>query len=311
MMENQTDILLLEGLKVTPQSSVPTFVLLLIIYIFIMVSHLGLVLLIVMERSLHQPMYLLFCNMSLNDAFGASTIIPPILIDLFAVATERYISYAHCVVQAFCAHFHASTSHTVLMAMTFDRYMAICNPLRYTTVMTHRMVVLLSMVAWGVSLLLVAILVALSVRLSRCRRLVSNPFCDNASLFKLSCDSVLINNIYGLTYTILLLGSSLGSFLLTYIRIAAVCLSGRNKVLNGRALQTCASHLVVYAIMFMSGIIIITLHRFPQLSDQRKLASMLFHVVPPALNAITYGLQIKVVRQKILLRFQTKTTPLF
>ncbi|KAG7515182.1 olfactory receptor 52N5-like [Solea senegalensis] len=307
-MENQTDILLLEGLKVPHQSTVPAFILLLLIYVFIMVSNLGLVLLIATERSLHQPMYLLFCNMSVNDAFGASTLIPRLLSDALLPSTERFIPYIDCAAQAFCGHLHASMCHTVLMIMAFDRYVAICNPLRYAAIMTNRMVAVLSAWAWTVSLLLVSILVGLSVRLTRCRWVIFNPFCDNASLFKLSCESVLINNIYGLGYTIVLLGSSLGSIALTYLRIAVVCLSGRNATLNGRALQTCATHLAVYVIMLVSGSVVIILHRFPLLSDQRKLASIMFHVVPPALNAIIYGLQIKVVRQKIFIMFSSKTT---
>ncbi|XP_040906872.1 putative gustatory receptor clone PTE03 [Toxotes jaculatrix] len=306
-MENQTDVLLLEGLKVTPQSSIPAFVLLLLIYVFIMMSNIGLVVLITVERSLHQPMYLLFCNMSINDVFGATTIIPRLLSDVFIPETDRYISYIDCVVQAFCAHFHASATHTVLMVMAFDRYVAICNPLRYAAIMTNRMVVKLSVWAWVISLFMVLILVGLSVRLSRCRWIIFNPFCDNASLFKLSCESVLINNIYGLGYTVVLLGSSLGSVTLTYLRIAMVCLSSKNKVLNSRALQTCATHLAVYIIMFVSGSIIIILHRFPELSDQRKLASIMFHVVPPAMNAVIYGLQIKAVRQKIFIMFTRNT----
>ncbi|XP_047463725.1 olfactory receptor 52D1-like [Mugil cephalus] len=305
-MENETldtAVLILEGLMVGPQSSVPAFVILLVLYVFIMVSNMGLVVLIFTDRSLHQPMYLLFCNMSINDAFGASTIIPRLLSDVFLPSSERYIYYYDCVVQAFCGHFHASNTHTVLMIMAFDRYMAICNPLRYATIMTTRMVAGLSVAAWAVSLFLVTILLGLSIRLSRCRRVIFNPFCDNASLFKLSCESVLINNIYGLGYTVVLLGSSLGSIVLTYLRIAMVCLSSRNKSVNSRALQTCATHLAMYIIMIVSGSIIIILHRFPQLSAHRKLASIMFHVVPPTMNAIIYGLQIKTVREKILILF--------
>ncbi|XP_022625605.1 olfactory receptor 52N5-like [Seriola dumerili] len=301
-MENQSfisDILILEGLKVTPQSSSTAFILLLFVYIFIMVSNLGLVILIFSSRSLHQPMYLLFCNMSINDVFGATIIIPHVLRDLLLSDSERYIHYISCVTQAFCVHLHASTSHTVLMIMAFDRYVAICSPLRYSTIMTNRMVVKLSVAAWGTALVLVAILLGLSIRLSRCRSVISNPFCDNASLFKLSCESLLINQVYGLGYTVVLLGSSIGSVTLTYLKIAAVCLSSKNKALNSKALQTCATHLTVYVILLVSAFIIVILHRFPQLSDHRKVASVLGHVALPALNAVIYGLQIKQVRQRI------------
>ncbi|XP_051250854.1 olfactory receptor 52P1-like [Dicentrarchus labrax] len=310
-MENQTlrtDILLVEGLKVSLESSIPAFIILLLIYIFIMVSNICLVVLITTERSLHQPMYLLFCNMSVNDALGATVIIPRLLSNIFVPSSDRYIPYIDCVIQAFCGHVYASATHTILMIMAFDRYVAICNPLRYATIMTNRMVVKLSVSAWMVALLMVLILIGLSVRLSRCRWIIFNPYCDNASLFKLSCESVLINNIYGLGYTVVLLGSSIGSVTLTYLKIAAVCVLNKNKVLNSKALQTCATHLAVYIIMFVSGLINIILHRFPNLSDYRKLASILFHVVPPAMNAIIYGLQIKVVRQKCFIMFTRKTT---
>ncbi|XP_071362045.1 olfactory receptor 52N5-like [Trachinotus anak] len=308
-MENQTfiaDILILEGLKVTPQSSIPALILLLIIYIFIVVSNISLVILIFSSRTLHQPMYLLFCNMSINDVFGATIIIPHVLRDLFLLNSERYIHYISCVIQAFCVHLYGSTSHTVLMIMAFDRYMAICNPLRYTTIMTNRMVVNLSVAAWTVAFVMVAILLGLTIRLSRCRSVISNPFCDNASLFKLSCDSVLINQIYGLGYTVVLLGSSVCSVTLTYLKIAAVCLRSKNKVLNSKAMHTCATHLTVYILLLMSAFIIVILHRFPQLSDHRKVAIILGEVVLPALNAVIYGLQIKEIRQRIMAVFQSK-----
>ncbi|XP_047199546.1 olfactory receptor 52N5-like [Hippoglossus stenolepis] len=310
-MENQSfrsNMLLLEGLKVSPASSVPAFVLLLLIYVFIMVSNVGLVLLISTERSLHQPMYLLFCNMSINDAFGATIIIPHVLRDIFISNSERYIRYVDCVVQAFCVHLYGSTSHTVLMIMAFDRYVAICNPLRYAAIMTNKMVVKLSVAAWGTALVLVAILLGLTVRLTRCRRVISNLFCDNASLFKLSCDSVFINQVYGLGYTVALLGSSICSVTLTYLKIAAVCVRSKNKVLNSKALQTCTSHLTVYVLLLLSAFIIVILHRFPRLSDHRKVAAIVGEVALPALNAVIYGLQMKEVRQRVTNVFHCKQT---
>ncbi|XP_033969827.1 olfactory receptor 52D1-like [Trematomus bernacchii] len=305
-MENSTfgkDILILEGFNIPSQSYIPSFILLLIVYIFIMVSNIGLVVLIFRSSGLHQPMYLLLCNMSINDVFGATVIIPHVLQGLLTPDSQRVIRYMDCVVQAFCVHLHASASHTVLMIMAFDRYVAICNPLRYATIMTHRMVLVLSVWAWVIPLSMVGILIGLSVRLSRCRWIMVHFTCNNASLFKLSCESVLINNIYGLGYTVVLLGSSIGSVTVTYLRIAMVCLRSKNKTLNRKALQTCATHLAVYAILLVSGFIIIILHRFPQLVAHRKVAAVMLHVVLPALNTLIYGLQIKEVRQRVMALF--------
>ncbi|KAM9728229.1 olfactory receptor 52L1-like [Menidia menidia] len=295
------DVLTLEGLKVSPGGVPAAFALLLLLYCFVLLSNGGVFLLVLGSPPLRSPMLLLSCHLGLNDALGASVIVPRLLADLLTPPPRRRIGYAACALQAFGAHVYASAAHTLLMAMAWDRYLAVCRPLQYAALMTAGAVRRLAAGAWAAAALLVAALVGLSVRLSRCRTHVANPFCDNASLFKLSCESVLVNNAFGLAYTALLLGASLGCITLTYLRIAAAAC--RRPEAGGRALRTCASHLLLYLLMFVSGAIIIVLHRFPHLSDYRKLASILFHVVPPALNASIYGLQIKAVRQRIVLVF--------
>uniref|UniRef100_A0A667YHY1 Olfactory receptor 146-like n=1 Tax=Myripristis murdjan TaxID=586833 RepID=A0A667YHY1_9TELE len=293
-MENYTYnsfTLHLEGLKVTQDSMYPVFLFFFFSYLFIMFSNVGIVALIYIDKSLHQPMYLLFCNLSINDILGNSIMVPRLLSDVLVPPSERLISYYECVAQAFTSHMFGTTSHTVLMIMAFDRYVAICNPLRYATIMSVKMVLKLTACAWGVALVLVAVLLGLTIRLNRCRTVITNPYCDNASLFKLSCESVFINNVYGLTFTVVLLTSSIGSIVLTYTKITAVCLISRNKSLNSKALKTCSTHLVVYLIMLVSGMMNIILHRFPRYTDYRKLSAIMFHIIPGSLNPIIYGVQ--------------------
>ncbi|XP_024121691.1 olfactory receptor 146-like [Oryzias melastigma] len=295
-MENITFnsfVLQLEGLKVTETSRYYVFLFFFFSYLFIMMTNVGIVVMVFMDRNLHQPMYLLFCNLPVNDMMGNSIMIPRLLWDILKPPSERLISYYECVVQAFTSHMFGTTSHTVLMIMAFDRYVAICNPLRYADIMTNRKVVTLTVSAWGVAFVLVAVLLGLTIRLNRCRTLIENPFCDNASLFKLSCESVVINNIYGLTFTVVLLTSSIGCMVLTYTSISVVCLTSKNKSLNSKALKTCSTHLFIYMVMISCGLLFIVLHRFPQYSDQRKLVAILFHIIPGSLNPIIYGLQSK------------------
>ncbi|XP_060941845.1 olfactory receptor 5AC1-like [Limanda limanda] len=287
----------LEGLKVTKTSKYPVFICLLIIYVFIFVANVGILLLIWTDRSLHQPMYLLFCNLSINDIMGNSLLVPRVLSDILRPPSERLISYYECVLQAFTSHMFGTTSHTILMIMAFDRYVAICNPLRYATIMTNKMVAMLTMSAWGVAFVLVGILLGLTIRLNRCRTVITNPYCDNASLFKLSCESVFINNIYGLTFTVVLLSSSIGSIVLTYAKITAACVTSKNQSVNSKALKTCSTHLMSYMIMFLCGMLVIIMHRFPQYSDYRKLCAILVHVIPGSLNPVIYGVQSKEIRR--------------
>ena len=224
-------------------------------------------------------------------------LVPRLLSDILRPPSERLISYYECVTQAFATQLFGTTSHTILMIMAFDRYVAICNPLRYAAIMTNKMVVKLTVSAWGVAFVLVGILLGLTIRLNRCRTMIMNPYCDNASLFKLSCDSVFINNVYGLTFSVVLLSASIGSIVLTYAKITVVCVTSKNQSLNSKALRTCSTHLIVYMIMFFSGMLIIIMHRFPQYSEYRKLCAILFVVVPGSLNPIIYGVQSKEIRK--------------
>ncbi|CAB1431128.1 unnamed protein product [Pleuronectes platessa] len=298
-MENFTlnsDTLQLEGLKVTQVSVYPFFLFFLLSYILIILANIGILVLIFIDKNLHQPMYLLFCNLPVNDIVGNSIMLPRLLSDILRPPSERLISYYECVLQAFTVHIYGTTCHTILMIMAFDRYVAICNPLRYAAIMTSNMVVKLTVSAWGVAFVLVGILLGLTIRLNRCRTLITNPFCDNASLFKLSCESVFINNIYGLTFTVVLFSASIGSIVLTYAKITVVCVTSKNQSLNSKALKTCSTHLMVYMIMIFSGMSFITLHRFPQYSDYRKLSAILFHVIPGSLNPLIYGIQSREIR---------------
>ncbi|XP_070839097.1 olfactory receptor 52N2-like [Chaetodon trifascialis] len=293
-MENYTYnsfTLQLEGLNVSKESIYPVFLFFFFSYLFIMVANVGIACLVFIDKSLHQPMYLLFCNLTFNDILGNSILVPRLLLDMLRPPSQRLIGYYECVVQAFTSHMCNAASHTVLMIMTFDRYVAICNPLRYAAIMTNKMVIKLTVSAWGVAFVLVGILLGLTIRLNRCRTLIESLYCNNAGLFKLSCENVFINNVYGLTFTVVLFTASIGSMVLTYTKITVICLTSNNKSLNSKALKTCSTHLVVYLIMLISGFIVITLHRFPQYSDYRKYCAILFHIIPGSLNPIIYGVQ--------------------
>ncbi|XP_040006383.1 olfactory receptor 146-like [Xiphias gladius] len=308
-MENYTYnslTLQVEGLNVSKDSVYLVFLLFLFSYIFLMFVNAGIAFLVFIDKNLHQPMYLLFCNLPVNDVVGNSIMVPRLLNDMLRPPSERLISYYECVVQAFTTHMFGTTTHTVLMIMAFDRYVAICSPLRYAAIMTNKMVIKLTVAAWGVAFVLVGILLGLTIRLNRCRTLITNPYCDNASLFKLSCENVFINNIYGLAFTVVLLTSSIGSIVLTYTKITVVCLTSRNKSLNSKALKTCSTHLVLYLIMFLCGTLIIILHRFPQYSDYRKLSAILFHIIPGSLNPIIYGVQSAEICKSLSKLFRSK-----
>ncbi|XP_034076545.1 putative olfactory receptor 52L2 [Gymnodraco acuticeps] len=259
-MENYTFnslTLRMEGLSVTETNKYPIFLFLLLAYMFILIANVGILILIWKERSLQQPMYLLFCNLSVNDVMGNSLLVPRLLSDIMVPPSERFIHYYECLVQAFTTHMFGTNAHTVLM-------------------------------------------VGMTIRLNRCRTLITNPYCDNPSIFKLSCENVYANNVYGLTFTVVLLMASIGCVVLTYFKITAACLTSKSKSLNTKALKTCSTHLCLYLMMLVSGFVLIILHRFPQYPEYRKIAAILFNVVPGSLNPLIYGLQSKEIHKSQL-----------
>ncbi|XP_066502124.1 olfactory receptor 52D1-like [Hoplias malabaricus] len=302
-MENLTfnsPVLQLEGLVVSELYIYPAFLSLLFAYVLIVISNTAIILLITMERRLHEPMYLLFCNLPFNDVFGNSVVVPRLMVDMLKPASERYISFRDCVTQAFGYHMFSVASNCILMVMAFDRYVAICNPLHYTTIMTTKMVAKLTVSAWAVTLLLVCILLSLTLRLNHCGTFITNPFCDNVSLYKLSCEGSFISNVYGLVYTAVVAGCSLTTIGITYSKIAIVCLSSKNKSLNSKALKTCSTHLTVFMIMWSCGCSMFILHRFSGVAEYRKAAALIFHIIPGILNPLIYALQCTEIRHVIL-----------
>ncbi|XP_020780127.2 olfactory receptor 13-like [Boleophthalmus pectinirostris] len=298
-MSSVSDLLQLEGLPVPASFLTPAFLALFFSHLFIVTANVGVIALICSDSALHQPMYILLCQLSFNDIMGNIALVPRLLYDLPRPPRRRLISLGGCVVQAFITHLFSTNNHTILMIMAFDRYAAICTPLQYSAVMSGRTLMALTVAAWGVGAVLVTGLLGLTLRLSRCRSLLLNAYCDNASLFKLSCESTFINNVYGLTFTVVLLTSSIGSIVVTYSYIAVACATKRSSSLNRKALQTCSTHLLLYLVMFTSGILIIALHRYPSYEPYRKISTILFNIIPPALNPVIYGFQCHEIHQSL------------
>uniref|UniRef100_A0A8C6TBM5 Odorant receptor, family F, subfamily 115, member 15 n=1 Tax=Neogobius melanostomus TaxID=47308 RepID=A0A8C6TBM5_9GOBI len=277
LMANSSDssVLLLEGLSLdSPGAALSTFLIVLFAYTFILLSNVTISLLILLNRSLHQPLYLLYLNLSFNDLLSNTLIIPRLLADLLRAPSLRTIHLYSCVILAFLITLTNAAGYTILMIMAFDRYVAICKPLQYSALMTGRTVVRLVVWAWG--------------------------------LFKLSCENTYINNIYGLFFTVVLFSGSMGSMVLTYSKIMVICLRSKNASLNRRALQTCSTHLLSYLVYLFGGFLIIVFHRFPNLTQERKFITIMYHLLPSGVNPLIYGLQSNEIRRSLSPFFRLK-----
>ncbi|XP_041116024.1 olfactory receptor 52E4-like [Polyodon spathula] len=304
---NDSFVLTMQIFDIPSFGKYPAFLLGISVYLFSVLCNLTILVVIAVERRLHTPMYIILFSLPLNDLIGITSVAPQVLL---SILTERNVTYYPlCVFQAFLTHMYGGAVLLILTAMAFDRYIAICNPLRYNTIMTTHTVIKLIALVWGFDFILISTLFVLLLRLPTCRNNISNVFCDNPSLLKLTCAATVVNNIYGLFITAVLQVISISAVVYTYVKILLACLVKRQADARSKAINTCVSHLLVFVLFqFVSAFTILS-YRFENISSNlRKITFMSLMLFPPLLNPLIYGLKTKEIRNTLIKVFKTRVS---
>ncbi|XP_069828909.1 olfactory receptor 52D1-like [Dendropsophus ebraccatus] len=261
------------------------------------------------HKSLQEPMYIFISVLCMNGLYGSSAFFPSLLVNL--LQKNPSISYIACLTQVFCIHTYASYEMTVLASMAYDRYVSICNPLRYNRIMTTSTVLKMLLAAWLYPNILISILIILAVRLPLCDTNILKIYCENWAVVRLSCIDTSVNNVYGLLITAPIVGLPFLLICYSYLQIIRVCMKS-SKDTKEKALQTCTPHLITIVNFLTDLFFEILLYRFPPTnlpSEIKIFMSMQFMVVPPILNPVIYGLKMREIKSKVkqlLLGKQTK-----
>ncbi|XP_071352841.1 olfactory receptor 52B2-like [Trachinotus anak] len=291
--------LTLDPFVIPPGGKYPIFFLGITIYFFSIFCNLTLLTLIVLKKNLHKPMYFILFSLPLNDLIGITAMLPKVLSDI--VTETNTVYYPLCVLQAFLLHMYGGGILFILAAMSFDRYVAICMPLRYSSVMTPRVVICIISLVWGLDFILIVSLFSLQIRLPRCKSFIMNVFCDNPSLLKLTCGNTTVNNIIGLFNTAVMQAVSVSVQAFSYVKILITCVATSGSQAKTKAVNTCVAQLVILIIFEIVGTFTIISHRFKTVSaDLQKIMGMLIFLVPPLLNPIVYGLYTSEVRTTLI-----------
>ncbi|XP_063062010.1 putative gustatory receptor clone PTE03 [Engraulis encrasicolus] len=308
LFPNVSSVLTLQGFNLPPQSVVPAFLFASLNYMLILFCNLVLLFTILFNKSLHQPMYLLLLNLPINDLIGSTALFPQVIHEL--VLDSRRIPYDACITQAFFIHIYGAGSIFILTAMAYDRYVAICRPLRYQSIMTHAHVMRIIMLVWLCCFLVIGVLFFLLLRLPRCGSRMPHAYCDNPSLLQLTCADTTINNIYGLALVAVTQVVALGIIFCTYIQILVACFRSKKAETKTKALQTCATHLIVFLLLECLGLFTIISYRIPNLSAQtRRFIGVSTMIFPPTVNPIIYGLKTNEIKDIIFKFFRKKILP--
>ncbi|XP_008271491.2 olfactory receptor 5B2-like [Oryctolagus cuniculus] len=295
-MVNSTEVheFRLLGLTDIPELQFPLFITFTFIYLITLIGNLGMVVLILLDSRLHTPMYFFLSNLSLVDCVYSSAVTPKVMAGL--LTGDKVMSFVGCVTQMFFFVAFASVDCFLLAVMAYDRHVAVCKPLHYTTTMTTsacaQMVV--GCYLWG--LVESAIHTGFTFSLSFCHsNVIHHFFCDIPPILALSCSNIYMNEIvlfilaaFNVFFAILVI---LTSYLFIFIAILRMhSAEGRKK-----AFSTCASHLTAVTIFYGTVIFMYLQPSSSHSMDNDQMASVFYTIVIPMLNPIVYSLRNKEV----------------
>ncbi|OCT67954.1 olfactory receptor 5V1 [Xenopus laevis] len=291
---SRTDYFIFAGVSDFPEMQALVFVLVLLVYLITLGGNVIILFLIFLDPALHRPMYFFLSNLSCLDIMYTTVTLHRIL--LMLISGNNVISFSECIAQLYFFMSLVGIELLILTAMSYDRYVAICNPLRYHTVMNYKICLLMASSCWVLGFCdtvpFTYIVYGFSCYESN---IIKHFFCDLLALMKLTC-----NDTSHLEHVILLEAafSGLTPFLITIISyIYIICTILRMQTKSGRhkAFYTCSSHLTV-VLLFYTTLSCLYLRPMSMFSDSDKLFALVYTAVVPMLNPLIYSLKNKDVK---------------
>ncbi|XP_006870416.1 PREDICTED: olfactory receptor 52A1-like [Chrysochloris asiatica] len=265
-----------------------------------------LLIIILTERSLHQPMYIFLAVLAATD-LGLCIAIAPKMLAIFWFGSCS-MSFDACLAQLFFIHALQGMESGILLAMAFDRYIAICDPLRHTTILTPFCLVKMVMVVAIRAIVLVGVLPILLKQLQHFHSVVIvHSYCEHMAVVKLAAEDVHVNKSYGLFVAFAILGFDMMFVFISYILIFQAVFHLPQKEARLKAFNTCTAHIVVFLEFYILAFFSFFSHRFGHVSPYvHILLSTIYLLVPPALNPIIYGVKTKDIRRRVIQIFILK-----
>ncbi|XP_049624499.1 olfactory receptor 15-like [Suncus etruscus] len=289
------DRFILRGVSDRPELEMVFFTVMLFSYMLTLVGNFTIILVSRLDSRLHTPMYFFLSNLSTLDLAFTTSSIPQMLVNLSG--PDKTISYGGCVTQLYVFFCLGATESMLLVVMSFDRYVAVCRPLHYTTIMNPRLCWQLAIVAWASGLGNSLIQATFTLQLPLCgHRIVDNFLCEVPAIIKLACGDTSLNEAVLSGVCTFFTAVPFGIILVSYCYIVRAVLKIGSAKGRKKAFNTCLSHLLVVFLFYCSAIYGYLLPAKSSNQDQGKFISLFYSVVTPMVNPLIYTLRNKEVK---------------
>ncbi|XP_020918041.1 olfactory receptor 52A1-like [Sus scrofa] len=254
---------------------------------------------IMIEPRLHQPMYIFLAVLAVTD-LGLCVAIAPKMLAIFWFGSCS-MAFDACLTQLFFIHALQGVESGILLAMAFDRYVAICDPLRHMSILTPLFLVRMVLMVAVRASVLVGVLPILLKRLQLFQSaVIAHSYCEHMAVVKLAAEDVHVNKSYGLFVAFAILGLDMIFVFISYILILRAVFLLPQKRARLKALNTCTSHIVIFLEFYILAFFSFFSHRFGQVPPYAHiLLSTIYLLVPPALNPIVYGVKTKEICRRV------------
>ncbi|KAM9170801.1 olfactory receptor 52R1-like [Pangshura tecta] len=261
------------------------------------------------ETSLHEPMYYFLCMLAVTDLLLSTSTLPKML-SIFWF-NSREIDFSACLTQMYFIHCFSVMESGIFVAMALDRYVAICDPLRHSTILTNPVVAKISLAVVLRGAMLVLPYPFLVRKWPYCRtNIIPRTYCEHIAVVKLACADIRISSYYGLFVAFFVTGLDVFFITVSYIQILRAIFSLSTKDTRLKTFGTCSSHLCSILIFYIPSLFSFLMHRFGQnlaLHFHILIANM-YLLVPPMLNPIIYGVRTKQIWNRLLRLFTHRGT---
>uniref|UniRef100_A0A8B9BUR2 Olfactory receptor n=1 Tax=Anser brachyrhynchus TaxID=132585 RepID=A0A8B9BUR2_9AVES len=272
------------------------FTVFLLIYLLTLVGNLGLIVLIQINSKLHTPMYFFISNLSFLDIWYVSVTLPKLLFGFWS--QNKTISFSSCMTQLYFFISLMCTECVLLAVMAYDRYLAVCHPLRYPAIMTHKLCLQLSILSWTGGFSISLVKVSFISRLTFCGpQVINHFFCDISPVLNLSCTDMSLAETVDFALALVILLVPLLTIIFSYCCILSTILSMPSTQGRRKAFSTCTSHFTVVIIFFSATLFMYARPRRIHPFNLNKIVSIFYAVFTPALNPLIYCLRNKEVKE--------------